>query len=105
MMGVMPPSLEQAVEEILELKREVQRLELLVHQGDEAVADLNVQCKFWRQAAEHAVTGWNKLEDEHELLKDTLRALVTEPPTIVSPEGAPVDLRLVEEESPWPPKK
>jgi hypothetical protein len=37
--------------------------------------DLNVQCRFWRQCAEHAVTGWNKLEDEHEAMKDTLREL------------------------------
>jgi hypothetical protein len=40
--------------------------------------DLKVQCRFWRQAAEHAVDGWNKLEDEHELLKETLRALARE---------------------------
>ena len=38
-----------------------------------AIDDLSVQCKFWRQAAEHAVKGWNDLEDKHEQLLATAR--------------------------------
>lgn len=102
------PGIAEAVEEILELKREIQRLELVVKHGDAAIDDLNVQCKFWRQAAEHAVTGWNRLEDEHELLKDTLRALVAEPaaPVLHSEHTDTVidigfgPMRLLEDETP-----
>src|SRR5678816_2997514 len=50
-----PPDLESALEEIAELRREIDRLTMLVICGDAAVDDLNIQCKFWRQAAEHAV--------------------------------------------------
>lgn len=39
------------------------------------VLDLTVQCKFWRQAAEHAVTGWNQLEDKYEGTVDIVRNL------------------------------
>lgn len=31
---------------------------------EQSIADLNVIARFWRQAAEHAVTGWNALEDK-----------------------------------------
>lgn len=55
-----------------------------------ALDDANVQCRFWRRAAEHAVDGWNALEDQHELLVDTLRALVREPKESIYPEGDPV---------------
>jgi hypothetical protein len=51
----------EACEEIIALKN--------------ANEDLNTVAKFWRQAAEHACVGWNALEDEHEVLKETLRAL------------------------------
>lgn len=40
-----------------------------------AIEDLNVQCKFWRQAAEHAVKGWNALEDKVEAAKEALDAI------------------------------
>lgn len=39
-----------------------------------AIEDLNTQCRFWRQAAEHAVEGWNKLEDKHDAALDALKA-------------------------------
>lgn len=101
----MPPTLEQAHEEIETLRLEIKRLDLLVLQGDKSISDLNVQCKFWRQCAEHAVTGWNKLEDEHELLKETLRALVRddEPAYLDAAQSCEVDIglgpmRLVEDE-------
>lgn len=69
---------------------------------------------FWRQAAEHAVTGWNALEDKHDLLLETLRALTKDeasPPTAASSRTEEtVDLgfgpcRLLEEETPIPEKK
>lgn len=41
----------------------------------EAIEDLNVQCKFWRQAAEHAVKGWNDLEDRVEAAREALVAI------------------------------
>lgn len=53
--------IETATEEIIALKRQLH--------------DQEVIARFWRQAAEHACVGWNALEDEHELLKETLRAL------------------------------
>ena len=40
-----------------------------------AIEDLNVQCKFWRQAAEHAVKGWNDLEDRVEAAREALVAI------------------------------
>lgn len=86
--------LEDACDEIIALRR---RLE-----------ELDTVSLFWRQAAEHAVTGWNALEDEHDLLKETLRALAAvEPaPLAVSKEaveglidlGDGVKLRVVETE-------
>lgn len=54
-----PPGIEEACEEIIALRR--------------AVDDLNVQCRFWRQAAEHAVKGWNALEDKYEMLLESAR--------------------------------
>lgn len=42
------------------------------------INDLNVQCKFWRQAAEHAVDGWNKLEDEYEGLLEKIDTLASD---------------------------
>lgn len=63
--------LEIAREEIIALKRQV--------------VDLDVIARFWRLAAEHAVTGWNKLEDEHELLKETLRVLSAPEPSPIEP--------------------
>ena len=41
----------------------------------QAIDDLNVQCKFWRQAAEHAVNGWNALEDKVEAAKEAIDAI------------------------------
>lgn len=43
--------------------------------AEAAIDDLNVQCKFWRQAAEHAVKGWNALEDKVEAAKEALDAI------------------------------
>lgn len=77
-----------------------------------AVDDLNVQCKFWRQAAEHAVNGWNKLEDEHEALLEKLSALASDnrdewAPPVLHGENQDVvvdvgfgKMRLVEDETP-----
>jgi chromosome segregation ATPase len=84
-----PPGIEEADAEIVALRRELfaaqaessrrkselESQKLVQHRLECAVDDLNVQCRFWRQCAEHAVTGWNKLEDEHEAMKDTLREL------------------------------
>lgn len=86
--------LEQAAEEIIALKR--------------ANDDLNTLALFWRRAAEAAVVGWNALEDKHELLLETLRALVHDntAPDAVSDTletvdlGDGVKLRVVEEETP-----
>jgi hypothetical protein len=64
-----------AADEILELRRQLEDREACIHASERAIDDLNVQCRFWRQCAEHAVAGWNKLEDEHEAMKDTLREL------------------------------
>lgn len=35
--------------------------------------DLAVQAKFWRQAAEHAVEGWNRLEEKYETAVQAIR--------------------------------
>lgn len=92
------------------------------------VDDLNVQCKFWRQAAEHAVKGWNALEDRVSAGLDALDAIegnvdaVREllggaeeraPPDIVKAvddalapqqpsEPGTMEFRVVEDESPLP---
>lgn len=39
------------------------------------IDDLTVQCKFWRQAAEHAVMGWNLLEDKCAATLEALNAI------------------------------
>lgn len=36
---------------------------------------LKTECKFWRQAAEHALTLMNALEDRVEAAKEAIRAL------------------------------
>ena len=46
-----------------------------INKLEAAIDALDVQCKFWRQAAEHAVTGWNALEDRVEAAKEALGAL------------------------------
>ncbi len=38
----------------------------------QTIDDLDLQCKFWRQAAEHAVKGWNDLEDRIEAAREVL---------------------------------
>lgn len=40
------------------------------------IDDLEVQLRFWRQAAEHAVNGWNALEDKHESLLEAARNVI-----------------------------
>ena len=103
-----------------ELTRE--QIENLLHAAESACDDLNVQCRFWRQAAEHAVEGWNKLEDkiEHavQILGGTFDAEAPEPAVvsqlgaIFSGEAPPstidlgegVTLRVVETETPIPEK-
>jgi hypothetical protein len=61
--------LEDACDEIITLKAALE--------GAKATADdLTMQVRFWRQCAEQALEKWNTLEDEHELLVDTLRAIV-----------------------------
>lgn len=40
----------------------------------------NVQARFWRQAAEHAVDGWNALEDKHEHLRELVATLLKSEP-------------------------
>lgn len=42
----------------------------------QAQEDLNVQVRFWRQAAEHAVLGWNALEDKYEALQNAARDML-----------------------------
>lgn len=97
---------------------EIERLEAELEAASKAIDDLNVQCKFWRQAAEHAVNGWNALEDKVEAAREILDALegnAFEARTLLgsSEEWAPpelspyasyevggVKLRVVEEESP-----
>lgn len=54
----------------------IEELETELEAAKAACDDLNVQVRFWRQCAEQALEKWNTLEDEHELLVDTLRALV-----------------------------
>jgi hypothetical protein len=86
----------EACEEIIALKRQLE--------------EQHTVAVFWRQACEHAIVGWDALEDEHELLKDTLRALVSkEPEPLDVPReaveglidlGDGVTLRVVEEEKP-----
>lgn len=113
-MTEIPPGLEEACEEIVFLQNEVNRLHVRVVQSDalvakhrQAIDDLNVQCKFWRQAAEHAVTGWDRLEEQHEeLVARVLTLLQSEPGDVdgeawrkleafVSPQ-----FRIVEDEKP-----
>lgn len=89
-----------------------------------AIDDLIVQCKFWRQAAEHAVKGWNALEDRVSAGLEALGAIegnvdaVREllgsadewaPPDIIAPLKREMgtfsldgntELRVVEEEKP-----
>jgi hypothetical protein len=85
----------EACEEIIVLKRQLE--------------EQHTVAVFWRQAAEHAIVGWDALEDEHELLKDTLRALAAkepEPPEVPRETvdglidlGDGVTLRIVETET------
>jgi hypothetical protein len=68
------------VVDYLEMQLEDARRDLNVRNDEyetalNAIEDLNVQCKFWRQAAEHAVKGWNALEDRVEAAKEALRAI------------------------------
>ncbi len=66
-----------ALEEVYELRKDVRLAESVLAASKQTIDDLTVQCKFWRQAAEHAVDGWNKLEDEHETLLESIRAIDT----------------------------
>ncbi len=63
------------VEEVSIFKaREKMHGQALSHQSN-LIEELDVQCKFWRQAAEHAVKGWNALEDKVEASREVLRAI------------------------------
>jgi hypothetical protein len=114
--------LEEACDEIIEIGRERDR-------ALKAVDELNVQCKFWRQAAEHAVEGWNKLEDKHELVIEAVGTVLEDEATSLSltswhalevlleelpevelqprtPQAPPrAGLRIVETETPRPPPR
>lgn len=61
-------SQERLAAEVIELKRQLEA-------ATKACDDLSVQCRFWRQCAEHAVTGWNKLEDDRAATLDAVREL------------------------------
>ena len=54
-------SLEKAVDEIVTLKRQLD--------------DQRTIAMFWRQAAEHAIVGWNAEEDAHAATRDRLREM------------------------------
>ena len=62
--------------------------------AEQAIEDLNVQCKFWRQATECAVDGWNALEEQYEDLQQRLRDLVQCPGPCLGPCAKnPCDVR------------
>ena len=79
--------LEEACEEIIYLRGEVatlareydgakaacESLAIYIRAQGRANDDLDLQIKFWRQACEHAVTGWNKLEDKYESIIESAR--------------------------------
>ena len=44
--------------------------------------DLEVQLRFWRQAAEHAIEGWNKLEDKYDALIEMIGGMLEEWPDL-----------------------
>lgn len=109
------------LERIEELEREVARLEEHNETAMKAVDDLNVQCRFWRQAAEHAVNGWNLLEDKVQATLEVTNAIESnakalrellveidplEPPDLAQgshPIGsANTTLKLVDDETPIP---
>jgi len=111
-----------AADEILTLRAELERLRTLsdardkavdalerMHNGlgakyREAVAqldaaskacnDLDVQARFWRQCAEHAVTGWNALEDEHERVLDVVEEALDDLNTLWLRTSAPEEKAL-----------
>lgn len=69
------------------------------------IADLEVQLRFWRQCAEHAVTGWNALEDKVAVALEALGARDEAPPAIVEELVNEIEiggrvLRVVEDEVP-----
>lgn len=70
--------MELARDEIVAWKRSYDTLCVEVMALRAQLEDTTTQAVFWKQAAEQACDMLNKLEDEHELLKDTLRALVRE---------------------------
>ncbi len=50
---------------------------MTIKELDTYINELEVQCKFWRQAAENAVNGWNALEDKVAAAGDALDAIVS----------------------------
>jgi DNA repair exonuclease SbcCD ATPase subunit len=61
-----PPGIEEACTEIVALREEIVALK-------RQLEEQQVIAKFWRQAAEHAVAGWNDLEDRYEDKLEKLR--------------------------------
>lgn len=108
--------LEDAERRLEEACEEINVLNAALEGAKQTNDDLVVQCKFWRQAAEHAVTGWNALEDKYETLLEATRnaeaclantlAYVAPPDDAAPAEQSSVDLgdgvklRLVEDEEP-----
>jgi hypothetical protein len=52
---------------------EINVLNAAVEGSKQTIDDLFVQLRFWRQAAERAVNGWNLLEDRYEQLVQSSR--------------------------------
>jgi chromosome segregation ATPase len=96
--------LECAVEEIIALKQQLEEQQTVA--------------KFWRQAAEHAIEGWNDLEERYEAKLEKLRDIEAmlsltigddrpewaPPITDLSPQtvdlGDGIKLTVVEDETP-----
>jgi hypothetical protein len=73
---------EEAMAEVIRLRREATAAAVRRFKDAELVtaqqADLEVQCKFWRQAAEHAVNGWNVMQDRFEEAVEAIRRVLDE---------------------------
>lgn len=63
------------VDTIIRMSKELSQAKSVIEEGIQTIGDLTVQLKFWRQAAEHAIAGWNALEDRVEAAKEAIRAL------------------------------
>lgn len=72
--------LEQAADEIIALRKRLEELDTIA--------------KFWRQAAEHAIAGWNDLEERYESKLEKLQNIEAMLSLVIGddrPEYAPPD--------------